>query len=235
MLWTPNPKTVAPVPLCPKCGKLRRSWHRENRQRMGVGWLHGVCCCSCECTSVDPMVDTQLQLTVSGADGNSTTSCYFTGNGVTYAIDNDDASGFDGSYVLDYLDIFGGAYRYRALTPEGTYGTTNLYYGEDTTCTAGVDDLSTSYGDQPTACSSSRAYIDVRVTSICRVMSIRFGVAYETTVDGCVSNQFAMAYESAIGGTYFVCDSIPNNWGPSGDSVSILANGATMIVKKFAA
>lgn len=44
-LWTPNPKTVDPIPLCSRCGGLRRDWHRANRARLGVGWLHGVCCC----------------------------------------------------------------------------------------------------------------------------------------------------------------------------------------------
>lgn len=47
-LWTPNRKTIEPVPVCPRCGKPRhrqRIAERGDHRRYLPGWLHGVCCC----------------------------------------------------------------------------------------------------------------------------------------------------------------------------------------------
>lgn len=97
-LWTPNPKTVDPIPLCQRCGKLRRDWHRANRARLGVGWLHGVCCCGNPCETENP-------LTVTISNANSTACPCKTGSGTDRKNHSIDA---DGSYSVPFQSWPGG-------------------------------------------------------------------------------------------------------------------------------
>lgn len=47
-LWTPNPKTVEPVAICPRCGGYQRrvADRRDFRRYLS---LHRICCCSGPC------------------------------------------------------------------------------------------------------------------------------------------------------------------------------------------
>ncbi len=81
-LWTPNPKTVKPVRVCPVCGGKSRTLaaYPDTRRYMS---LHRVCCCdqeepppgfceSCE-TTIDPIAS--VRVTLSGVDGSRCTEC----------------------------------------------------------------------------------------------------------------------------------------------------------------
>ena len=65
-LWTPNRKTIAPMPLCERCGGLTKAWVNANRHHSGfAGWFHGVCCCCLK----------NVDVTLFGVDAGLCTLC----------------------------------------------------------------------------------------------------------------------------------------------------------------
>lgn len=116
MLWTPNPKTTASIPLCPRCGKLRRDWHRANYKRLGVGWLHGVCCCG----GCPPAT---ISITLSGFDANL---CGCTnGSGFSYV---QNSLSVDGTYVVGFDVTSGGRHIFGiADVQTGAFGNYTQY------------------------------------------------------------------------------------------------------------
>lgn len=94
MLWTPNPKTIEPVHLCPECGGIDRRRHpAATRDMRRYFSFHRVCCCSEDLggTPTTSCTDYCLRVIVS----TSNYCCFFSGPNYTKVL-----SVADGTYEV---------------------------------------------------------------------------------------------------------------------------------------
>ena len=226
MLWTPNPKTVDPIPLCQRCGGLRRDWHQANRARLGVGWLHGVCCCEEEVAcSADDHADS-VDITLSGVDAAMCTGCI--------------QSAFHTPGAQSSLR----AGEFQTLTVDGTYSvgySGGVTLSGNNACYFAVHDETGAYGsirNRQNACHSGlgvysylRATYEVYIyQSDGSIGRVEFLVSYH--LNPSIYPKDFWAFDSGIlsVGAYGLGDSIPNGLTCSTSYNGAAADGGTAVV-----
>ena len=139
----------------------------------------------CEGCSIDPNVDTQLELTFAGVNAGKCAGCYEDPGAGGVAWDMQSVA-IDGTYTLDYFATLNGPTRYRYRKNYGgdttVFGVVDTYVGDPVTCAPGQIDQNNLDLIEP--------IIDLIVGPNCEIYEVRISEIVDDSAQGFVAKAF---------------------------------------------